>query len=88
MNTQPKFCRHCGKAYLTERELQVLQCIGEGDDTPTIVDKLNLSDVTVKRYIYNLYNKIEIPPGKQARVWLAIYYREEAHLPTVPKEKL
>jgi DNA-binding NarL/FixJ family response regulator len=51
---------------LSERELQVLQCIAEGLSNREIAEKLFLSEGTVKNYISNIYSKMDVRDRIQA----------------------
>lgn len=45
---------------LSERELQVLQCIADGLNNREIAERLFLSEGTVKNYISSIYSKMEV----------------------------
>lgn len=45
---------------LTEREIQVLQLIGEGLTKREIADRLVVSESTVKRHLENIYQKLDV----------------------------
>jgi DNA-binding NarL/FixJ family response regulator/signal transduction histidine kinase len=51
---------------LTERELQVLECLSEGDKYRDIANKLFLSEGTVRNYVSSLYSKLEVNNRMQA----------------------
>jgi DNA-binding NarL/FixJ family response regulator len=51
---------------LSERELQVLQCISDGLSNKEIAEKLFLSEGTVKNYISNIYSKLDVRDRIQA----------------------
>lgn len=56
-----------GSAYgLSERELQVLQCIADGLNNREIAERLFLSEGTVKNYISNIYSKMDVRDRIQA----------------------
>jgi DNA-binding NarL/FixJ family response regulator len=47
------------KTYLTPRELEILQCIVNGDSSPEIAEKLFLTIRTVDNYRYNILLKMD-----------------------------
>ncbi|WP_026021318.1 response regulator transcription factor [Paenibacillus senegalensis] len=51
---------------LSDRELQVLQCISDGLNNREIAEKLFLSEGTVKNYISNIYSKLDVRDRMQA----------------------
>jgi LuxR family transcriptional regulator, maltose regulon positive regulatory protein len=51
---------------LSDRELEVLRCIAEGNSNQEIADRLVLSLLTVKRHISNIYAKLEAKSRTQA----------------------
>lgn len=51
---------------LSEREVQVLQCISEGLNNREIAERLFLSEGTVKNYISNIYSKLDVRDRIQA----------------------
>lgn len=56
-----------GTAYgLSDRELQVLQCIADGLNNREIAERLFLSEGTVKNYISNIYSKMDVRDRIQA----------------------
>ncbi len=55
------------KSYgLSDREMQVLQCISEGLNNREIAERLFLSEGTVKNYISNIYSKLDVRDRIQA----------------------
>lgn len=63
--------KKCDKDYnLTEREMEVLKLIGDGLSNKEISSKLYLSEGTVRNYITNLLEKLEL----RDRTQLAIFY--------------
>ncbi|MEG1778989.1 MAG: helix-turn-helix transcriptional regulator, partial [Oscillospiraceae bacterium] len=48
------------KAKLTPREIEILTFVADGFTNRYIAKKLNISEGTVKRTIYNAYKKLEI----------------------------
>jgi DNA-binding NarL/FixJ family response regulator len=51
---------------LTEREMQVLECLSNGDKYRDIAQKLYLSEGTVRNYVSSLYSKLEVNNRIQA----------------------
>lgn len=51
---------------LSEREMQVLNCIAQGLNNKEIAEKLFLSEGTVKNYISNIYSKMDVRDRIQA----------------------
>lgn len=51
---------------LSERELQVLQCISDGLSNREIAERLFLSEGTVKNYISSIYSKMDVRDRVQA----------------------
>ena len=49
---------------LTEREIQVLKLIAEGDAAKIIADKLNIKETTVNTHKRNLRSKLDAPNEK------------------------
>jgi LuxR family maltose regulon positive regulatory protein len=58
---------------ITPRELEVLKCISEGLRNKEIADKLFTSQETVKKHIYNMFQKLDV----KNRLSLVIKAREE-----------
>ncbi len=56
-------------AELTERELEVLRLIAEGDSNMTIAEKLVLSEKTVKGHVSNILSKLHMADRTQAAVF-------------------
>ena len=56
-------------AELTERELDVLRLIAEGDSNATIAEKLVLSEKTVKGHVSNILSKLHMADRTQAAVF-------------------
>lgn len=51
---------------LSERELQVLACIAEGDTDRAIAAKLNIATNTVKRHVANIFYKLDAQSRAEA----------------------
>lgn len=60
---------------LTEREFEILKLIGEGMSNKEIASKLFLSEGTVRNYVTELLNKLNL----RDRTQLAIFYLKECH---------
>jgi DNA-binding NarL/FixJ family response regulator len=58
--TQPNLLR------LTNRELEVLRHIALGEDNQEIANSLHISEGTVKNYVSNIYEKLELRDRGQA----------------------
>jgi DNA-binding NarL/FixJ family response regulator len=56
-------------AELTDRELEVLRCICDGQSNKEIADTLNISPMTVKTHISNLLSKLDLQDRTQAAVY-------------------
>lgn len=52
--------------HLTARELEVLNCLVQGDDYKQIADKLFLSIFTVRAHLRNIYDKLHVHSKSQA----------------------
>jgi NarL family two-component system response regulator LiaR len=51
---------------LTERELQVLTCVGQGQSNKEIAAELGISEKTVKNHIANIFSKLHVCDRTQA----------------------
>ncbi|MFD1735059.1 response regulator [Bacillus salitolerans] len=51
---------------LTEREVQILECISHGLSNKLIAERLFLSEGTVKNYISSIYHKLDVKDRLQA----------------------
>lgn len=54
---------------LTEREMEVLQCIAEGLSNMDIATRLNISEKTVKSHVSNILSKLYLTDRTQAAVY-------------------
>ncbi|MBZ0162307.1 MAG: helix-turn-helix transcriptional regulator [Notoacmeibacter sp.] len=54
---------------LTPRELEILQCLANGDSNKVIARKHALSPHTVKRHVANILNKLALASRGQAAAW-------------------
>lgn len=53
---------------LTERDVQILEMIADGRNNPEIADALNVSVHTVRVYVSNIFEKLEVQDRTQAAV--------------------
>jgi DNA-binding NarL/FixJ family response regulator len=68
---QPKVAKNKKINYgLTEREIEVLEQLAKGASNREIAKKLFLTEGTVKKYISNIYSKIEVT-GRHKAVFKA-----------------
>jgi DNA-binding NarL/FixJ family response regulator len=51
---------------LSDRELQVLACIADGDTDRAIAAKLNIATNTVKRHVANIFRKLDVQSRAEA----------------------
>ncbi|ONI90987.1 hypothetical protein ALI144C_01805 [Actinosynnema sp. ALI-1.44] len=51
---------------LTEREIDLLRCLGEGMSNAAVSAKLHLSEATVKSYVSRVLTKLRCDNGTQA----------------------
>jgi DNA-binding NarL/FixJ family response regulator len=58
-----------GRQLLTSREEQVVALVAEGLNNRTIARELNLSEHTIKKYLFHIFDKL----GISSRVELALY---------------
>jgi DNA-binding NarL/FixJ family response regulator len=65
----PGFSSSDGIEALTERERQVLSVIARGATNEEISACLDIGLHTVKKHIYNIYQKIKVPNRLQAAIW-------------------
>jgi LuxR family transcriptional regulator of csgAB operon len=60
---------HSGMFDLTRREKEILKLIALGKSNDEIADKLNISTLTVKTHVSNIYRKTNVPNRIQAIFW-------------------
>lgn len=53
---------------LTEREWEILHLIAQGENNPTIANRLTLSLKTVQNHVSNIFNKLQVADRAQAIV--------------------
>jgi two-component system, NarL family, nitrate/nitrite response regulator NarL len=68
---------------LTSRELQVVQCAAQGKTNRAIANELNLSEHTVKNYLFRAFEKL----GVSSRVELLFYLNLQENIVNSPPEK-
>ena len=66
-----------GKSLLSKREEQVVACVAEGLTNREIARHLNLSEHTVKNYLFRIFDKLGIS-GRVELVLYALSHRESA----------
>jgi DNA-binding NarL/FixJ family response regulator len=54
---------------LSERELDVLRCVGEGLPNKLIARKLGISEKTVKAHLTRIYQRLGVTDRTQAALW-------------------
>jgi two-component system nitrate/nitrite response regulator NarL len=54
---------------LSDRELQILQCLAQGDSNKTIANRLDITEATVKVHVKSLLRKIRANNRTQAAIW-------------------
>jgi two-component system, NarL family, response regulator LiaR len=60
---------HAPHETLTERELEILQLIGEGLSNQDIADQLYIAVKTVKAHVTNILSKLEVADRTQAAIY-------------------
>lgn len=53
---------------LTEREIEIMKCLGQGMSNSEIAQQLFISPNTVKRHIQNIYRKLDVPNKTMALI--------------------
>ncbi len=66
---QLKIVDNGGRALLTERQMQIVRCVADGLTNREIADALNLSEHTVKNYMFRIFDKL----GVSTRVEVVLY---------------
>jgi two-component system, NarL family, nitrate/nitrite response regulator NarL len=64
-----------GDVHLTSRELEVLQCIGEGLTNQEIAARLVVEVGTVKNHVHNILEKLDVSNREEAASYLAFIKR-------------
>jgi len=67
--TSPELVDAQGVRLLSEREEDVVRCLGKGLTNIQIASALNLTENTIKNYLFRIYNKL----GVSSRVEVVIY---------------
>lgn len=57
------------RAFLTEREMEVLKLVAKGRQNKNVADDLGLSEHTVKLHMHNIINKLGVRNRTAATVW-------------------
>jgi len=60
---------HSHQNSLSKREIDVLRLMGQGKNNPEIAQELYLSEGTVKNYVTQILNKLEMRDRTQAALW-------------------
>ena len=55
---------------LTDREIHVLRCLGDGMTNPKIAEELAISEATVKVHVHNLMKKLPVGSRQEIPSWL------------------
>jgi DNA-binding NarL/FixJ family response regulator len=66
------------EAGLTDREMEVLQLIGEGHTNKQIADQLVIELGTVKAHVHNILDKLDVSSRRDAAAYLAIVREDPA----------
>ncbi|MFP4098080.1 MAG: LuxR C-terminal-related transcriptional regulator [Alphaproteobacteria bacterium] len=56
---------------LSEREIEVLECLSQGDSNKAIANKLSITDATVKVHLKAILRKLNVSNRTQAALWAA-----------------
>lgn len=54
---------------LSQREMEILQLIGQGCDDDQIADRLEISRKTVRNHVTNIYDKLGVHSRADAAIW-------------------
>src|SRR3546814_6654822 len=54
---------------LSEREMQIIQCLVQGESNKMIANRLNIAEATVKVHMKTLLRKINAVNRTQAAIW-------------------
>jgi DNA-binding NarL/FixJ family response regulator len=65
-----------GDGPLTRRELDVLALVAGGKRSSEVARQLGVSEATVKRHLYNLYQKLEVTNRVGATMWYVEHHRQ------------
>lgn len=72
---------------LSEREIQILQCLAAGDANKEIATRLSVAEATVKAHVKAILRKLQVDNRTQAAIWAISQGKategEEPALPTV-----
>jgi two-component system, NarL family, nitrate/nitrite response regulator NarL len=75
---------HRGISLLSEREIDVVQCVADGLTNREIGDRLGLSRHTVKNYLFRIFDKIGVSSRMEL---LSLTLRQPLPTPNVAQEK-
>jgi two-component system nitrate/nitrite response regulator NarL len=65
---------------LSEREIEILQCLVEGNSNKVIANRLRITEATVKVHLKSILRKIDVSNRTQAAIW-ALNQGFSAHAP-------
>lgn len=54
---------------LSERELEILRCLVDGDSNKRIANRLNITEATVKVHLKSILRKTHVMNRTQAAIW-------------------
>ena len=57
------------EAALSAREIDILECLVDGDSNKAIARRLSISDATVKVHVKNILRKVSVANRTQAAIW-------------------
>ena len=60
-----------GHTILSPREVEILSMVAIGFSNQQVADQFRISHHTVKRHLYNIFKKINVPNRLQAALWSA-----------------
>ena len=58
-----------GGPHLSEREVQILQCLVAGDSNKVIANRLKVTEATIKVHLKSILRKINVRNRTQAAIW-------------------
>jgi DNA-binding NarL/FixJ family response regulator len=77
-----------GPAQLSDRELEVLQLLGQGVSTREIADKLHLSVKTIESYRANIKRKLDLKNATELMCYAVDWVRTEGELPAEEEREI
>lgn len=69
MNPAAPAARPSAASGLSEREMQILRCLVNGDPNKVIANRLKITEATVKVHLKGLLRKISVSNRTQAAIW-------------------